>query len=573
MATYCIGNFVNDPSPNDRLIFIYNCSGKLTISIDPYASTFFQKSRYVYIVTDGKMNYDNTLDFATVSESEQAVARLNDIKKIFIDRTNNTLSGCVNLVSKCEFYDHTGNTHLHLIPTLYDALTGATNPSSANTFATMEDIEIASGDTKEVKVSSNDTTPRFLNQKITGSTYVNLEIQNVGGDEKLKIDVDGLTPLSDFETLTSKTYSKSEVDNNFLSANTSFYTQQEANNIFLSATTTIIDLSGYTTTEIDNLLTSFTYEIDFQNHTSDTSLHFTKDSILLDELGDVDTGGTIDGYYLKYSAGTWIGAFNDVDLSAYYTSSQTDNKFTTRTDFNSHTSDISLHINQTYRDAMDNSNNPSTSNPFATFNDITIAASGLTIPVADARYVKQTGDTMTGPLIINSILTVTGYTKLNNLELESGVTVNIISDDTGLTNSSSTALATENAIKQYVDSRGWFSVETTRYGIIYAPVDLLRGGITTSDSPFVAPYRCRVTEISISTQNYATWTGFTEVFNPINLVTPVWSYPIYINNEKTKTIEFENSYTIQKGYIIRMRVGNLINSIKYPTMTVFLGKK
>lgn len=295
MATYCIGNFINDPSPNDRLIYIYNCGGVLTLSIDPYVSTFFNKSRYIYIVTDGKMNYDNVLDFSTNEESEQALARLNDVKKIFISRTNNALSGSVN---KCEFYDHTGNTHLHLIPTLYDALTGATNPSSANTFATIADIVTSSGDTKEVKVSINDTNPGFLYQKISGSTYITLKIENIDSDEKLKIDAEGLTPLSFFETLTSNTYSKIETNSNFL-----------------SATTTVIDLSGYTTIEIDNLLTSYTLKIDFQNHTSDTSIHFTKDSILLDNLGDVDTGGTIDGYYLKYSAGTWIGAYNDAGVT------------------------------------------------------------------------------------------------------------------------------------------------------------------------------------------------------------------------------------------------------------------
>ncbi|NPV12872.1 MAG: hypothetical protein HPY57_13960 [Ignavibacteria bacterium] len=438
MATYCIGNFINDPSPNDRLMFIYNCSGKLTVSIDPYASTFFQKSRYVYVVTDGKMNYDNVLDFTTESEAEQAVARLNDVKKIFIDRTNNTLSGCVNLVSKCEFYNHTGDTNLHTVQHIHDALYLANNPSSANTFATLEDIIESSGDTKQVKVSIVDDHAGFLIEKLSGSTYVNFEILNPSLNEILKINIEGLTPL-----------------------------------------------------------------VTFYQHTGNTNLH----------------------------------------------------------------------LSLIQKDALDNSNNPSASNPFATFNDITVAASGLTIPVADARYVKQTGDTMTGSLVIDANLTVTGLTKTNNLELESGITVNTISNDTGLTNSSSTSLVTENAVKQYVDSRGWFSVEATRYGIIYAPVDLLRGGVTTSDSPFIAPYKCRVTEISISTQNYATWTGFTEVFNPNNLVTPVWSYPIYVNNEITKTIEFDNSFTIQKGYIIRMRIGQLINSIKYPTMTIFLGKK
>jgi hypothetical protein len=42
MATYNVSNFINDPSEGDRLMFIYNASGQLTMTIDPYASTLKQ---------------------------------------------------------------------------------------------------------------------------------------------------------------------------------------------------------------------------------------------------------------------------------------------------------------------------------------------------------------------------------------------------------------------------------------------------------------------------------------------------------------------------------------------------
>jgi hypothetical protein len=67
------------------VIFIYDPNGVVTTTLDPYSSTFFHKSKYVYILTDGKMNINNALEFASSDISSDAVARLNDVKKQFID--------------------------------------------------------------------------------------------------------------------------------------------------------------------------------------------------------------------------------------------------------------------------------------------------------------------------------------------------------------------------------------------------------------------------------------------------------------------------------------------------------
>lgn len=148
MSTYCLNNFLKDPDVNDRLMFVYNCGGVLKMNIDPYTSTFFKKGVYVYVVTDGKMNYDNTLDFPSEGDADLAVARFNDVKKIFIDRTNNTLNGCVNLVSRALFNSHTGDTSLHLTPDQNAALDNSNNPNFNNPIATMQDIiNISSGET------------------------------------------------------------------------------------------------------------------------------------------------------------------------------------------------------------------------------------------------------------------------------------------------------------------------------------------------------------------------------------------------------------------------------------------
>jgi hypothetical protein len=82
--------------------------------------------------------------------------------------------------------------YYHTTQTIHDGLTGATNPSSANPFATIADIAAASGDTQQVKVSGNDTTPGFLEDKLTGGTNITLTTLNDGGNELLQINVTGL---------------------------------------------------------------------------------------------------------------------------------------------------------------------------------------------------------------------------------------------------------------------------------------------------------------------------------------------------------------------------------------------
>ena len=82
---YNLGNFVKPPNKGDRVIFIYDPNNTVTMTVDPYSSTFFHKGKYVYILTDGRMNINQSLEFINVNESMDAVAKLNDVKKMFID--------------------------------------------------------------------------------------------------------------------------------------------------------------------------------------------------------------------------------------------------------------------------------------------------------------------------------------------------------------------------------------------------------------------------------------------------------------------------------------------------------
>jgi len=208
MAAYCLGNFVLDPSPNDRLMYIYNCSGKLMAAIDPYSSTFFKKSFYVYIVTDGKMDYNNVLDFSSESEADLAVARLNDVKKIFIDRTN---QGLTDVVTIEDFQSHTGNTSIHITQDISD----------------LRYVKL-SGDTMYGKLTIPELNISLINTGSTGSEILvrksdgNIESININTIVTTSIPWSGITntptTLSGYSI--TDVYDKNQTNNNFLSANT-----------------------------------------------------------------------------------------------------------------------------------------------------------------------------------------------------------------------------------------------------------------------------------------------------------------------------------------------------------------
>jgi hypothetical protein len=95
--------------------------------------------------------------------------------------------------------------YYHTTQTIHDGLTASTNPSSANPFATIADIAASSGDTQQVKVSGNDTTPGFLEEKLTGGTNVTLTTLNDGGNELLQISVTDTNNYVTGNTLTPST--------------------------------------------------------------------------------------------------------------------------------------------------------------------------------------------------------------------------------------------------------------------------------------------------------------------------------------------------------------------------------
>jgi len=114
---YNVNTFIKPPSSGDKVIFIVDNNNVVRLSIDPYSSTFFHKSKYVYIMTDGRMNINNTLEFATSEDSMDAVSRLNDTKRLFM---NDVLSEC----GLDPNYFTTGQSDARYVNIVGDTMTG-----------------------------------------------------------------------------------------------------------------------------------------------------------------------------------------------------------------------------------------------------------------------------------------------------------------------------------------------------------------------------------------------------------------------------------------------------------------
>jgi hypothetical protein len=133
-------------------------------------------------VTGATFNNSNNILTLSLNEGKPSVAAYIDI----VNTTGLTLDHNTELTG---LQGGSAGEYYHTTQVIHDGLTGATNPSSSNPFATIADIAAASGDTQQVKVSGNDSTPGYLEDKLSGGTNVTLTTLNEGGNEILKIDV------------------------------------------------------------------------------------------------------------------------------------------------------------------------------------------------------------------------------------------------------------------------------------------------------------------------------------------------------------------------------------------------
>ena len=257
MAIFNVNTFVKiPPAATDTAIFIYDGNDHIVMAIDPYVSTFYNKTKYVYIMSDGRMDINNVLEFSTESEASQAVDRLLEAKKCFTDRTQTTLETIYTKTQSDELY-----VHRH------------------------------SGDTMDGSLTIyNDLT-------VTGNLI--------------------LTGLTLNGIISASTYYG---DGSNLSGLAGHYIHNDLQDIQGGTTNEEYHLNYSNYSEITG--NTFANKLLYQSHTSDTSIHYIKGDILLDDLGNVNTGGTLNGYNLSYSGGTWIGVPNSADLSNYYNKQQ-----------------------------------------------------------------------------------------------------------------------------------------------------------------------------------------------------------------------------------------------------------
>ncbi|MFW6016608.1 MAG: hypothetical protein ACOCRK_09230 [bacterium] len=95
MSNYNINNFVSIPVPGDKLdpaIRIYNKNGDHVFSFEPYITYFTQKNKYIYVIIQNNVKYQNTLDFNSESEAKNALSKLNKVKKIYLDNAQQSNS-------------------------------------------------------------------------------------------------------------------------------------------------------------------------------------------------------------------------------------------------------------------------------------------------------------------------------------------------------------------------------------------------------------------------------------------------------------------------------------------------
>ena len=80
MANYQLSNFLATPTSQDTRMRIYDKNSKLKYTLDPNVAYFYKKANIVIIKVEDKN--DIYLDFSSSTESAQALAKLNEAKRI-----------------------------------------------------------------------------------------------------------------------------------------------------------------------------------------------------------------------------------------------------------------------------------------------------------------------------------------------------------------------------------------------------------------------------------------------------------------------------------------------------------
>jgi len=89
MAVFNVNNFISIPVPGqghlDPAIKVFYPNGKVAFSIEPYITSFTAKNKFIYLIVQNNVAYQNTLEFPSEGDTLTALGKLNEVKKIYLD--------------------------------------------------------------------------------------------------------------------------------------------------------------------------------------------------------------------------------------------------------------------------------------------------------------------------------------------------------------------------------------------------------------------------------------------------------------------------------------------------------
>ncbi|NPV12867.1 MAG: hypothetical protein HPY57_13935 [Ignavibacteria bacterium] len=276
---YTLNTFISTPTAEDKYIKIYDKYGTLKYTVDPKLAYFYYKSNFVYIKVEN--SNDIVLDFESNIVAISALEKLNSVQKTIVqqqaaeidyytkeelnlgalDNRYYTQTAITNILQ-----DYSLTSHTHNLVELIDvSLSAITNNEVlvykdglwVNSSFTFDTSAFTSNyyTIYDLSSSTNDVWINWVHIYNTPTGVSGYGITDVYSKDdvytKAELNPQPGTPggtgeLDDRYYTKLQTYTKDEIDDNFLSANTSFYSQSEANANFLSANT-----SFYTREYID----------------------------------------------------------------------------------------------------------------------------------------------------------------------------------------------------------------------------------------------------------------------------------------------------------------------------------
>ena len=303
---YTLNTFISTPTSEDKYIKIYDKYGTLKYTVDPKLAYFYYKSNYVYIKVEN--SNDIVLDFESNTVAISALEKLNSVQKTIVQQAATD----IDYYTKTEFeygvldyryytntavtnilQDYSLTSHTHALVDLTDINLSSVTNGEVLTYKDGEwvnssftfDTSAFTSNYYTIYDLSSSTSDVWINwvhiyNTPTGASGYGITDVYSKDDVYTKIELNpqpgsagGSGELDDRYYTKLQTFTKDEIEDNFLSANTSFYTQIQANDNFLSANT-----SFYTQQYINDNFSPTSHTHDYYSLTSHTHADYALSS-------------------------------------------------------------------------------------------------------------------------------------------------------------------------------------------------------------------------------------------------------------------------------------------------------